>query len=427
MPQSQASNPESGLRDQRIEFIRENGIGDTPADPSFLKYSDTVQEVTWSSDAVNEPRRGIGDIDPIRHTRGPESHEVTVTYDLVKWFTDGSGNANDAAYDGLERKADNTLPSSHTFVQRSEKQTVAAENTVSGNTSYGTRVYSVGRGGLIDEVTVSGDPSEAQPVTVELSYVFQKVRTIQLDQPYIDGSSDTDLIVKSTDAGDTSQSVTLEGTDSAGTSVSDTLALNGTSNVVSSNVYATIDTFHVDAETVGDVELYINSGTSASPALGDQLSVIYGSTTYGGVEGDLGIPPVGTGSHESLGSVSPELFLGDVIQRSGSPVPHEIQSMTITAANNVDTQERVEAFGLAVYPGTRELTAEATMFGETTTHDMLVDHLTGNAKNISWQMTGGTIQLDSATLTDPGERAAESGTAVMTVDNSFTALGLSFA
>lgn len=420
MSATQPQRPEAGLRNHRTEFARESAFGATGSDPSFLKYSSSVTNVTWSSGATLEARRSLGNADPVDHHRGPESHELTVTYDLCKFFTD-AGSANDAAYDGLARDADNLLPNSHTLVDREDKGQVAAANTVSGNTARPTRIFTVGKGGLIDEVAVTGDPSDSQPISVELSYVFQKVRSYQIDQP----NSGTLLAVRSTDAGDTSQSVTIE---DEGGATAETLALNGTSLVSTSNTYADIDAVELSAETAGDVEVVVNTGSATSPTAGDVLASVAGATTYDNVEGDLGVPALGAGSHEDAGTLpAPEQFIGDRILRAASPVPHEIPSATLTVSNNVEEQEVSSGFGMSLHPANRNITLEASMFGENQTHAMLVDHLQNNSKSIDWEMTGGTVTLESAALTEPGDRAAEEGQAVMTSDNTFEATGIAFA
>lgn len=409
-------NPEGGLRNHRTEFVRESAFGEAPADPGFLKYSDTVNTFSWSSDSVTEPRRGLGSPDPVGFLKGPETHEISVAYALIKWFS----STGDAAYDGLVRNADNLLPASHTIVDREDKQAINADQTVSGNASYDTRIYTVANGGMIDEVAITGDPSDSQPVTVELTYLAQKVRSYQIDQP----DSGTYLVVNSTSANDTSQTLTIE---DEGAATTEDVALNGTSDVSTSSQFDNIDALSLNGETEGDVRVYINDGSDTSPTQGDQLAEISGQTTYNGVEGDLGVPALGAGSHEALSSPAPEVFIGDSIDRGGSPVPYEIPSATVTVANNIEETERSSGYGMALHPGNREITMEASMFGESMTHDLLVDHLQTEAQSIDWTLDGGTLTLEGAVLQDAGERAAEEGQAVMTTDNTFQADGITIA
>lgn len=417
-----STRAESGLRDQRIDFAREgdNNFGGALADPSFLKYSDTVNSLSATPEAVLEERRGLGSADPADFQRGPESHEVTINYDLVKWFS----ATGDAAYDGLVRDADNLLPDSHTLLVREDKGSVPAEHTVAGNASYSTRIYLVGRGGLIDEVAITGDPSDSQPISVELTYLYQYLRTFQIDQP---GSS-TYLTLRSTDSGDTGLAVEVE---SEGGTTSETVSLDGsdaTTVVSTSNQYGDVDGFYVSSEHAGDIVLSINDGSDTAPTEGDEISRLPGTTTYGGGEYDYGVPVLGTGSRETVGSLgSPETFIGDRIGRYSTPMPHEINSATLTVSNNVEETEVASGYGMSLHPGNRNITLEPTLFSENTTYDLVTEHLQNNAQNMTWEMTGGTLTLNSAVLSEPGEIAKEEGQAVMSVESVFTAAGISIA
>lgn len=409
-------NPEAGLRNHRPEFIREGTFGQTPADPSILKYSKIITNFAWTSDSVNEAQRGLGNADPQGFIKGPETHEATVGYDLVKWIS----ATGDAAYDGMVRDSDQLLPSSHTVLDREDKGTINANQTVSGETARPTRIYTVGKGGLVDEVTMTGDPSDAQPITMELSYLMQKTRSYQIDQP----SGSTPLVVSSSSSNDTSQSISIE---SEGAETSETLTLSGTTAVSTSSSFGDIDALSLSAETEGDITVSINSGTTSSPSAGDALAKIAGKSTYNGVEGDLGVPAMGSGSREDVSSMSVETFIGDVISRGGNPFPYEISSATLTVSNNVEDTERSSGYGMALHPTNREITLEATMFGESMTHDMLMQELQNIEKDITWQLDGGTITLPGSVMDEPGERAAETEQAVMSTDNTFQPTGISFS
>lgn len=409
-------NPEAGLRNHRPEFVRESSFGATPDNPSILKYSHTVSTFSWSSDSVNEAQRGLGDEDPKDFLKGPETHEVSVEYDLVKWFS----ATGDAAYDGMARDSDQLLTSSHTILDREAKGTVNADQTINGSTSKSTRIYTVGRGALIDEVVVNGDPSDSQPVTIELTYLVQKARSYQIDQP----ASSTLLVVSSSNTNDTTQTLTIE---SEGAATTEDISLNGQSNVSTSSSFGDIDVLNLSAETEGDITVSVNDGTQTSPTVGDDLAVISGTGSYNGVEGDLGVPALGTGSREDVSTNAVEQFIGDVISRGGTQFPYEVNSASLTVSNNVGETERSSGYGMALHPGSRDTTLEVSMFGEAMTHDLLMQELQNTKKDITWQMDGGTITLPSAVLQSPGERAAETGQAVMTTDNEFESQGISFS
>lgn len=416
MTEQPIRNPEAGLRNHRPEFIREDSFGVTGVDPSILKFSHTMNTFTWASDSVNEPQRGLGDADPKGFIKGPETHELTIGYDLVKWFSP----SGDASYDGMARDADQLLPSSHTILDREDKGQVNSSQTISGNTARPTRIYSVAKGGLIDEVAMTGDPSDAQPVTLELSYLAQKSRSYQIDQP----TSDQLLAATSSSSEDTTQTLTVE---SEGAAQTEDITLNGTSVVSTTNPFGDIDALSLSGETTGDISISINDGTESSPTVGDTLSNIRGQESYRGVEGDLGVPALGGGSREDVSSSTVETFIGDQISRDGTEYPYEINSATLTVANNIEETERSNGFGMALHPGNREITMEATMFGETMTHDMLMQELLNNTEELTWQMDGGTITLPGTIMNEPGERAAETGQAVMTTDNTFMTSGISFS
>lgn len=413
---------ESGLRNYRIDFAREASFGDWGADPAFLYYSPVINSFSWESENAPAERRALGSADPVEYQKASESHSFTIEYDMEKWLVDGSGNAEDAAYDGLARDGDNLLPNSHTVVTREDKGAIPEGATVDGASgSKATRIYSVGQGGLIDSVTLTGEAEDAAIVTVELEYMVHKARTYQIDQP----DASTELVVYSTSANDTTQTLTIE--DEGGATAED-VPLDGTNLVTTTSTFGDVDALELDAQTEGDVVVAVNSGTTTSPAEGAQLAEINGANTYGGNEGDLGVPALGAGSRETL-PTDPvyQSFVGDNIQRGNSDIYHTISSMSVSAENDLEDMEVTETYGVELFPGSRELTAEATMFSEVASHDNLVEHLEVVEGDIDWTLTGGTISLLSAVLSEPGAREVEEGQAVMTLDNTFTAQGLNIA
>ena len=420
---TQPENPEAGIRNHRLDFGRESEFGVLGADPELLKYSKAFTAWNWSSSSIIERVGSAGSVDPVDQEKGPEEHDLTVTYYLCKWFVDGS-DANDAAYDGLMRDADNLLPNSHTVVDRETREIIAGENTHNGSTARPTRFYRVGRGSLIDEVTVTGDPSSAQPTQVNLAYKTQYVRPYQVDQP-TDGEGDVMVAVESSDASDTSQTVTIED-EGAATTVS--LSLDGTTLVSDATTFGDIDSVELSAETTGDVTVYINEGTDSSPTAGDTLTVLYGADSYDGIEGDTGIPALGAGSRETTASLGDyEKFIGDRILRDSTPYAHEIPNAELVVTNNIETTERGSGFGMAIHPGNREITLMAAMYGEATTYDMLDYHLRNEEKDHEWEMDGGTLTIEGAHLHEPGEPAAEEGNAVLTTENNFRGNGISIS
>jgi hypothetical protein len=425
MPElSTPSNPESGLRNHRTHFAREKKTnrGYLQDVREFLLYSDGMNTVEFSPGASIEERRVMSNADPKEFNRGPESHELTIAYDLCKWFTQNGGNAWDATYDAVLRDADNKLANSHTIVDREDKQLVNQRSTHSGTTDRPQRLYKVARGALADEAEISGDPSDSQPVGVELSYIASRMRSFKIDQP-TDAEGAVNLAVVSTDPNDTMEVIV----ESDGGATNERVTLNGDTLVSLQETYDNVDGFELTTGAVGDVRLVVNTNDPTAPAEGDTLGVILGSDTYGVTgEGDLGVPTIEDGgSRESEGAVpAVETFIGDSIMANANPVPHEVQSATITVGNNVQEMERSEGYGMALYAQNRDLDLETTMYGESTSHDYLVDHLTNTARDHRWSLRGGDLIVDNATLTDAGDITAESEQAVMTVENTHNGTGI---
>lgn len=411
---------EGGLRNHRTEYVQETTTGTTPSDPSYSLYSDTVRSFEWSPDAQIEEQRGLGDAAPAGFFRGPEAHELTITYDLQQGVESG-GSPQDASADGLERDSDQLLKNTHTFVDREDKTSLDSEETINGSTSHDTRIYTVGKGGYVDEVTFSGDPGSQQPVQVELSYQFEKIRSYQIDQP----SASTKLALESTDSSDTSVTVTVENED-AGTTEDISLDGSDATTVVSSTeTFGDIDAISLGSETTGDVNVYVNDGSETTPSKGDQLATIPGSDTYNGIEGDLGVPALGNGSHASALNSSYELFLGDTVERpSGTNLGYDISSVEMTVSNNLETAVRSDSMRQRIHIGNQDVEVTANIVGETESHSLILSHLQKTSNNIDWTLSNTTLRASNAVLMDSPSRTIESGQASLSLDAGFQSEGI---
>lgn len=430
-----STKSESGLRNHRVEFVRENvdANGDpvTPSDPAFERPSDRVYSIEWGPSPGLQADRGLSDVDADEHDKGPEEHELTVAYALQRWFVDANGNPSDLAGDGVLRDADGLLPNTHTFVDREDKGTVAAASTVegqengkSGATGKATRIYTVAKGAKVGEVTLTVDPGDQQPARTEVTYQAEKVRRYQVDQPT--DSANGELGFVSTSANDTTQTVTVE---DEGATTTEDVALNGTTTVWTSSTFSDIDALDLDAETEGDIEVYQNAGTSTSPAQGELLAVLDGSSSYDGIEGDLGIPALGAGSH--AGSIGTDYLrtLTDSITLAGSSdYWFEINSKELSVDNNLDTQPRDDSVRMRIQEGIRNVEMAVTTYGETQSYSDARRALQNTGANIKWSFpnapTGnGDIDLNNAKLTDPGIGPYEAEESQMTIDETFVPEG----
>lgn len=409
---------QGGLRNHRVEFIRENEQGVPNENPEWNLYSDTMQSLYgWAPDSSVEGGRGVTDVDPTDFYAGPESHEATFTYWLQNFFVDESGEPLDASYDGMFRTPNGLLPNTHTVVDREWHAKGGADGA-------GFYAYVVGTGGHPSTTENEGDASTGQPMPITLEYTFERVRPYVIHQP----STETELVVSSTDAADTGQQVTVE---SEGGGTSGSATLDGTTVVSVTGPFSSIDAVRLDGETVGDVEVAINDGDSTSPTKGTVLATIHGKSHYSPegsahLEGDLGVPLLGDGSHASAIDTGYEYFLGSSIERSGgqADIGPRVNSANFSVDQGIDTSESASTRVMAIDPGIRETTLEASVAGPKASHDAAQDHLAATQGDITWEFSSGSLVFPGAAVTEPGEYVAESEQAALYVDDTFSSSGV---
>lgn len=403
----QLESVESGIRSGRAEFVRETTEGETPSDPDWLRYSDAYQSISPQPSATISPRRRVGSEDVQNFNAGAEDHTLSIEYDLQRAIE--SGSTNDASYDGLARASDGTVPSSHSFLLR--------ENLGgSGNLGGGVRGYWVGKGGKIDTVTLSGEPGDGNPVMVNLDYIFAKLRQYVIHQP----SSSVSVTVTSTDSNDT-MDVTIE---DDGANTTETLTLSGTTSVSGTASFDSIDAIDLASAPQGDITVEDGSGNT--------IATIYGKSSYDDREGDLGVPALGSGSHEGALGTSYEIFLGDTVERPSGNAGEfldqntRINSFEITVNNNLEATAHVGSVAKEISEGQRVVEVAATLFGEKTSFESTTQHLRVTQETIKWALTSDTIEVTDAVLTDLGSISKESEQAVMTLDNTFQGKSINF-
>lgn len=391
----QATNPDSGIRNHRVEFVREESPGVTPADPSWNLFSDTLEtSLMTETDAQIEAQRGVGDYEVQNHFAGPEDHSASIEYHLQKFFTDGFGSPIDAAGDAMLRADNGGVNNTHTVVDRADL----------GD----TRTYVVAKGAYPNLDEVSGDPGSGLPIAVSLSYEVKSVRSYKVGQP----SGET-LAVSSTDSSDSTQTLTIE---SDNGSTTEEVSLDGTTSVLTTESFSSIDALELDAETVGDVIVKDDSGK--------ELARLRGSDSYDAAGGDLGIPALGAGSHAgSIGSEY-ETFLDDQVTKGGSDLAAEVRSATFSVSNNYEKAAIMGSSEQAVHIGTQDTEFTATVAGNFKGHESLTDHLQTKEFDLTWHFDGGTVTFVNCVLTSPGDIGPEAGDVVSTQDNTFEAKGI---
>lgn len=255
-----------------------------------------------------------------------------------------------------------------------------------------------------------------------MTYQFEKIRSYQIDQP----SSSTLLAFESTDSSDTSLSIDVE---NEGAGTTETVSLDGsdaTTVVSSSSNFSDIDSISLQSESTGDIKVYVNSGSQTTPSKGDQLATIPGSDTYNGIEGDLGVPALGNGSHASALNSSYELFLGDTIERPDGTTTwaYDISSIEFTVSNNLETSVRSDSMRQRINIGNQDVEVSASIMGETESHSQIIEHLQKTSNQIDWVLDNSELRATGAVLTDPPSRTVEAGQASMGLDATFSGTGV---
>lgn len=387
---NQATNADTGFRNHRVEFVREDEPGVTPADPEWELFSDTLETALQvDSEANIEAQRGLGDYRVQNHFTGTEDHSVSIEYHLQQFFVDGTGSTVDPAGDAILRAGDGGVRNTHTIVDRADFD--------------GARTYVVARGCHPNLDDISGDPGSSLPIVVSLEYEAKSVRMYRVDQPAGEA-----LTVRSTDSSDTTQTLTLE---SDGGTTSEEVTLDGTTEVTTTGTFDSLDAFELDERAAGEVIVEDSSGNT--------LVRIRGAEAYDGDDGDLGVPAVGSGSHADPIGESYEIFLDDYISKGGSELAAEVRSASFNVSNNYEKNPIVGTAEQAIHVGEWDAEFTATVAGDFESYHALTEHLTGAEFDLVWEMDGGQITFKNAVLEDPGDVGPEAGDVVSTIDNGF--------
>jgi len=377
--------PEAGVRPTRIEFVRETTRGEVPDSPEWNLYSDHVDAWwDWEPDANKTENQPAGEVDPDLTKPGSETHEATISYWLQNWLVDGSGNAQDAAADAMLISSDNTPNNTHSVVSRMDIESGGADNN-------GYRVYHVGKGGVPTEVTLPFEVDEGSPVAPELSYQFEKFRTYRIDQP------DTSDTIDVTNNGSSSVDVTIED-EGAGTSETLTVAAGATSTTTAS--FDDIDAVELSTDVDGDVVLEDTTDTN-------ELMRIEGSQAYT-TEGDLGVPALGSGSHASAIGSDYVIFNDDTYDYDTGEIAAEIISGELNSSIEVDDNEVVGTSRRNINVTGRRVEWTATVAGESTSVDQVVDYLTAQEYTIQWTADEGDVSSTVEHMS-PGSSDFEAG------------------
>jgi len=390
---------ENALQNVRAEWVASDLSGDypgPPTDPAWNRFSDYLTIYPgWSGDAGVEGDTTVGTGWTTDHFRGPEEHDLTLSYWLQRFPVDASSNPNDPIGELLTLDYQSQYPVHEVLFRRE-----VADGGVDGA---GFREFIYGSGCYPSSGSLPGDPSAANPIVAEAGYAAQKVRQYIIHQP-ADG---TTLEVVSTNANDT-MDITIESEDGA---QSETLTLTGTTTVTGATSFTDIDAIWLSAEPQGDISVKDDSGN-------DLLEDPIQGSDDDGVEGDRGIPTLGSGSHSSAIGTDPAdyLFLGTSSTFAGGALAESASADRVHALDlsiDVDlTREPGQGTRRQfIDPGTASVEVSADVAGPYETAKQNVRYYRETTGDLVYTYPDGSITVKNAQLTDTDDVDRSAGDA----------------
>jgi hypothetical protein len=379
---------ENALTNVRAEWVPSDLSGEfpgPPTDPSWNRFSDHIAAWPgWSGDASVEGQNVAGSGWTEDHFRGPEEHDLTVSYWLQRFFIDNSSDPNDPIGELLTLDYQSHHPVHELLFRR--------EVADGGVDDAGFREFIYGSGCYPSSGAAPGDPSASEPIIAEAGYAAQKVRQYIIHQP----SDSTQITVVSTNDND-SMDITIESED-AGTT--ETITLNGTTEVSGSTSFSDIDAFWLSAEPQGDISIKDDADNNL---LEDPIQ----GSENDGVEGDRGVPPLGSGSHSSAIGTDPEdyLFLGTSSTFGGGALAESASADRVHALDlsiDVDiTREPLQGTRRqSIDPGTATVEVDADVAGPYESAKQNVRYFRGTEGDLVYTYPDGTVTVKNSQLTD---------------------------
>lgn len=382
------SQVENALTDARIEYVAETTEGTPPDNPSWSVLTDYLQELSFSPG----PNRGYQNIVGAGSTktsfRGAEEPSFTTDYYKQQGFVDSNGDGQYPAADPLVHDYSTEYPS-YTFEHRQEK-------TAGGNFSSGFREYFVAFGAKQVETSAPGDPSSEEPIVESLSWECQRARPYVIHQP--DSSTTLDV----TNGGSNSVDVTIE---DEGAGTTETVTVSGGSTVTTTNSFADIDVIWAESEPDGDISVTDGSGTTV---LDQPLA---GSDTDN-VEGEQGVPPLGTGSHGSAIGTSPHdyLFIGtELADWDGSDLSSRIHTLDLTVSVDTSREAKQGSRGTAIDIGPRTVETSADTAGPYETATRIQQMYRNKKGDFVYHYPDNDVTIKNASMSDAPDYTRSAG------------------
>jgi hypothetical protein len=379
-----------------------------PTDPSWNRFGDSLLSATnWAPEAGVTPTTPLGSGVVTRHDSGAETHDFAVSWQMERFPVDASGNANDPL--GAMWLHDYTTDyPAYTLLARREFGS-------GGNFDAGYRDYTVGLGCKPTQGTITGDPSDDQPMPVEVQFAGQKGRSYVIHQPA--DTVDPELVSTSDD--DTFD-VEIE---SEGGSTTATVTLSGTTSANAGTQFDDIDAIYATEEPTGDISVTDGSGTEILEAVGAKNGGLQGKESDG-AEGDRGIPVLGSGSHADPVGGSP----GDYVYNAGQALTiggsfdGRLHGSTITVSADATREPLGNGTNRqAIDIGPRTTEVEIDSASRYRSHTEMERHLHGLTGDVEITFPDGTFIAENGRVVSVGERAYEAEQANLIVNSTYRA------
>ena len=406
--------PDSGQLHGRYEWVAEPARGEVPDNPEWNLASDVMRSFEAEAGASLGRQDSLGTADAVDHNRGMEEPSLSLGYDLQRFPVDGNGDPIDPSGYGILRDSYNRLRGTLLWVGRREYP--------GGNDDAGVREYTVARGCAVSSVSPTLDPSSENPILMELEHQPAKVRSYLIHQL----SAASTLEIVSTSDQDT-MDITIE---DEGAGTTETISLSGTTAVTTTTSFSSPDAIWLSALPEGDITVTDGNGTTVieSTSPGASTRGLAGGLSYSDddqpVDGDRGVPTLGSGSHASEIGTSFEHFVGDRFERpAGSAVRPRVNSASWTVENDIETSALHDTRAPAIDEGNRTVTVDADVGGEWVSHRSMMEALQKLQADLEHELSGGTIAFKNTTPTSSASRTADSDQAVASYSETLSASG----
>lgn len=401
---SATDTPEHTSLPGYFAFGAEDSLTEPESDPDEQLFSDRVYEFIANPGMQYDEEQVAAQLDNQDQERTVEDPELSIQYGLQRFPVDSNGDSTGPLGDAIVTDDYNRPQNDRYVVERQENP--------GGNDNAGVYVWTVGLGCRPATASSDLDPSAGNPILIDYEFQPQLVRTYRIHQL---SSAESLTPTSSEPAADSDIDVTIE---DEGANQSVTVGMGDSTDT---DEFDEIARVWLSDEPEGDVTLESDNSSTT-------VMVITGGLSYSDddqpVDGDRGVPPIGSGSRGSSPSGDFEYFRGDTLERPSST---DIASRTYSAGWTIEWDYGTDPVHTSRHPTNdpvgRTVTLEADVGGPFVSHEHMVDSLTADQADIVHTLDGGTLTFNGTYLSNVGNRTRDGEGNVVQLDVAWTATG----